>query len=75
MTPDTKSDEQLAAAADTGLRGQGAVVEMMSRLKSALADSEASTRRLNCILIWLTGILVVLTGILVWLTILLVIRR
>jgi hypothetical protein len=58
-------DEKLANVADQGLRGQGAVVESMRRLKVALHREERAIK-------WLTVILVVLTVVLVVLTVFLV---
>lgn len=41
------TDYDLANEAQSGLRGQGAVVESMRRLREAIAQSEGSTTRLN----------------------------
>jgi hypothetical protein len=40
---DKKSDQELAAEADKGLRGQGATVEMMRRLKDVITHLDASS--------------------------------
>lgn len=55
------NDEELAEQADNGLRGQGALVEMMSRLRKSLVDLDNATTRYSQILVWLTIILVILT--------------
>lgn len=41
------TDVDLANEAQSGLRGQGAVVKSMRRLRDAVAESERSTTRLN----------------------------
>ncbi|MEE8113198.1 MAG: hypothetical protein V3T23_02475 [Nitrososphaerales archaeon] len=51
------TEKELADEAQTGQRGQGAVVEMMRRLKK-------STTRLTWVLIVLTIILIILTAVL-----------
>ena len=55
------NDEQLVAEAQTGLRGQGANVEMMRRLKGILEaemrvanELSAKIHRLNQSLLWYT---------------------
>lgn len=53
-----RSDQELAQEADQGLRGQGAAVEMMQRLKGAIeklerASSVQQERMLNLTL-WIT---------------------
>ncbi len=62
------SDDDLVNEADTGLRGQGAPVEMMRRLRNALVDQLESTTRLTKRITWLTYVLVVLTVVIVGLT-------
>jgi len=52
------SDEELSIAADTGLSGQGAVVEMMSRLKSTIKKLDTSTTKYSKMLLRATMILV-----------------
>ncbi len=37
------TDEELSDVADTGLRGQGAVVEMMSRLSRSIQSMDKTT--------------------------------
>ena len=41
------NDDELAADANLGLRGQGATVEMMRRLREAMIQAEQSTSALN----------------------------
>ncbi|MEK7534307.1 MAG: hypothetical protein AAB600_03110 [Patescibacteria group bacterium] len=48
------NDNDLVEEAQTGLRGQGAVVEMMGRLKNAIIEQDRSTKRLNKILLYFT---------------------
>ncbi len=48
------SDSDLVEEAQTGLRGQGAVVEMMARLKNAIIEQDHSTKKLNTILLYFT---------------------
>lgn len=54
------SDDELADAADNGMRGQGAVVESLRRHREALIGQQASATRLSWIMLALTivGILV-----------------
>ena len=52
-----RTEKELADAAQSGLQGQGALVEMMRRLKK-------STTRLTWVLIVLTIILIILTAVL-----------
>ena len=47
-------EEALANEAQLGLRGQGAVVEMMRRLKDTTAKLERATTKQQTIMIWLT---------------------
>src|SRR5579864_7487065 len=60
------SDEELAIEADTGLRGQGAVVEISSRLKYAIEKLDKSIAMFHWILIGCTIVLVILTVVLVY---------
>jgi len=60
------SDEELADQADVGLRGQGALVEMMSRLKTSIDKLEKSTTLYSKWLVGLTLILTLLTLILLF---------
>lgn len=55
------SDEELANQADVGLRGQGALVEMMSRLKTSIDKLEKSTTFYSKWLVGLTLIITLLT--------------
>ena len=59
------TDEELANEAQTGIRGQGAVVEATRRLR-------VSTEKYSWALIFLTVILIFLTGAILWLTCVLV---
>ena len=54
------TNTELADEAQTGLRGQGAVVEMMSRLKKATDNLNRSTTILFVINIGLTIVIVIL---------------
>lgn len=49
-----ESDHDLAIQADSGLRGQGSLVEMMRRLKDSLLEQAKTTNKLNTRLYWLT---------------------
>ncbi|KKU79795.1 MAG: hypothetical protein UY06_C0013G0009 [Candidatus Amesbacteria bacterium GW2011_GWA2_47_70] len=60
------SDQELANQADMGLRGQGALVEMMSRLKYSIDKLEKSTTFYSRWLVFLTIILTLLTLILLF---------
>ena len=57
------SDRELAEEAQTGLRGQGAVVEMMRRLKNTIVEQTRSTNRLNKFLLWFTIAITLLTAV------------
>ena len=54
----TRTDEELAKEAQTGLSGQGAIVEMMRRLRDAIVEQQRSTNRLTWVIIALTVVLV-----------------
>jgi hypothetical protein len=66
------TDEELANAANSGLAGQGAVVEITRRLMVAIQNLDRATTKLSKWLIAFTIALVVLTGVLVLLTVALV---
>lgn len=55
-------DDELVDEAQTGLRGQGAVVEAMNRLKNAVIEQSESTNKLNMRLLYFTIAIFVLTG-------------
>jgi hypothetical protein len=55
------TDDELAAAADTGLRGQGAAVEALRRLRDRLDLFSASSDKYSRRMFWLNIILAVLT--------------
>ena len=58
-----KADDELVQEADHGLRGQGALVEMMRRLKDALLEQGKSTERITTltqVLVWFTGVMIIL---------------
>src|SRR5579871_2775166 len=57
----TSTDGQLAQKADSGLRGQGAIILMMARLKDSIVELNRSTTNLNRWLITLTFVLLVVT--------------
>jgi hypothetical protein len=44
---DKASDAELASNAELGLRGQGAVVEMMRRLRQTLQETSGAADKLN----------------------------
>jgi len=48
------SDEELAVEAQTGLRGQGAVVESLRRHREALIEESRSATRLSWVMLALT---------------------
>ena len=54
-----RTDDELTNEAQTGLRGQGATVEMMRRLRDALTIQQRATNRLT---VWLIVLTVVLIG-------------
>ena len=59
--PKELTDEELSELADTGLRGQGAVVEMMSRLKLSIEKLDKTTSYYSKVLIYLTIALVIIS--------------
>lgn len=59
-------DKELVEEAQTGLRGQGAVVEMMRRLKDSIDKLESSTSNYSRWLIVLTLVIAILTLILLF---------
>jgi hypothetical protein len=61
-----QSDDELIAEAQTGLRGQGAVVEAMRRLRISIDALRKSTDRYSWLLIGLTVVLAALTAVLVY---------
>ena len=54
------SDGVLKGLADTGLRGQGAVVESMRRLRESIGRNHVAETRLGNRILWLSVIMVVL---------------
>jgi len=63
---ENRTDEQLAQEADAGLRGQGAVVETMHRLRETLVEQQKSTNCLTWVILGCTVALVFLTCVLVF---------
>jgi hypothetical protein len=61
-----QSDEELVAEAQTGLRGQGAVVEAMRRLRNSIEALRQSTNWYSGVMVFLTVVLTVLTALLVY---------
>lgn len=57
------TDRELVDEAQTGLRGQGAVVEIMIRLEDSIIKLERSTTRLNTMLLWVTIAIFFLAGV------------
>jgi hypothetical protein len=55
-----KTDDELAEDAQTGLRGQGAIVEALRRHRSTLEKLDRSSSRLACV-----GLVVAIVGIVV----------
>jgi len=53
--------DTLASTANSGLQGQGAVVEAMHRVVDALDRHAAASFRLERIMIWLTVLILALT--------------
>jgi hypothetical protein len=49
-----KEDDELIREAQIGLSGQGAVVEMMRRLRDSLLRQQQATDRLSKWMLWLT---------------------
>jgi hypothetical protein len=62
----TATDPELVTEAQAGTRGQGAVVEMMRRLRNAIEKVDASTTHYNRILITLTILIGILTAVQVY---------
>ena len=60
MDSEDKTDENLVKEADAGLRGQGAVTEMMRRLKNSIEKFNKNTTEYNRIMFELTLVLIVL---------------
>lgn len=55
-------DNELVDEAQTGMRGQGAVVEAMNRLKDSVIEQSESTNKLNTRLLYFTIAIFVLTA-------------
>lgn len=55
-------DNELIDEAQTGMRGQGAVVEAMNRLKDSVTEQSGSTNKLNARLLYFTIAIFVLTA-------------
>jgi hypothetical protein len=68
-----QSDELLAQKADSGLRGQGAIVEMMSRLKASIIRLDETSTKQQKEVIKLTKSIRMLTWAIFGLTIILVV--
>jgi CHASE3 domain sensor protein len=60
---DNKTDQQLVESADQGLRGQGAVVEIMRRLKDSIENLNTTSAKLNQHMIFLTWAILILTAV------------
>jgi len=69
------TDAELADEAQTGLRGQGAVVETLRRHREALVKQQESTNRLQRTTNLLTWALIVFALVTVTLMVLQVVRR
>ena len=54
---DKWTDEKLADEAQVGRRGQGAIVEMLRRLREALLEQQRSANRLTWVILFLTVVL------------------
>lgn len=64
MTPTNgKTDQALVNSADEGLKGQGAIVEMMKRLKDSIESLNATSTKLNRRMICLTWVILGLTAV------------
>ncbi len=63
-----KTDDELVDEAQTGLRGQGAAVEMTRRLRDSLVKQLKATNRLTKWIRVLTFSLLVITAVIAWLT-------
>jgi hypothetical protein len=61
-----QTDQQLADEAQTGLRGQGAIVESNRRLRNSINAMRRSTDRYSGVMVFLTVILTILTALLVY---------
>ena len=61
-----QTDKQLADEAQTGLRGQGAVVEANCRLRNSIEAMRRSTDRYSGVMVFLTVVLTILTALLVY---------
>ena len=62
-------DDDLIKEAQSGLTGQGSVVEMMRRLKDVIIKLENTTTKQQGIIIWLTIVIAVLTFIMAFATV------
>ena len=60
-SPLNRKDEELAIEADTGLRGQGSVVEMMRRLKEAVLSLDRTSTNQQEKMLSLTRWIMILT--------------
>lgn len=58
-----KTDQELVNSADEGLKGQGAIVEIMKRLKDSIESLNATSTKLNRRMICLTWAILVLTAV------------
>lgn len=58
-----KADQELVNSADEGLKGQGAIVEMMRRLKDSIESLNTTSTKLNRRMICLTWAILVLTAV------------
>lgn len=68
-------DNELVDEAQVGLRGQGAVVEAMNRLKDSVIKQSESTNKLNKRLLYFTIAIFGLTALQVFLLIMQLFRR
>ena len=61
-----KSDDDLAEEANLGLRGQGAIVEMIRRLRDSILAAEKATTRLTAVVASakkvLIGVIIMVVG-------------
>jgi hypothetical protein len=60
----SQSDDELARNADSGMAGNGAIVEAMRRLRVSTEKSSLRMERLTKRLVWLTIVLTLLTVVL-----------
>ena len=58
-----RTDEQLVESAERGLSGQGAVVEIMRRLKDSIESLNTTSTNLNRQMIFLTWAILILTAV------------